>query len=167
MLHKMMTLLDKMVGFHEAKAHCDIPCGIYDPIFSQVAALTTVRMIDMAADLERKAGKDALAYENTITRLILVKEEHAEKCKHEVRVLMGDYFTPEHKERYRELEGLGAQILKQASQTRQTFDREKAMELVQSVNRLAEIFWETKGIRTRRAKAPYEPKEELVYAVLA
>lgn len=80
---------------------------------------------------------------------------------------MGDYFTPEHKERYRELESLGSQILKQASQTRQAFDREKAMELVRSVNRLAEIFWETKGIRTRRAKAPYEPKEELVYPVPA
>lgn len=166
MLHKIIKAADRLLNFSEAKAHCDIPCGIYDPIFAQISALTTVRMIDTAFELEQKQKHDP-AYLNAITRMVLVKEEHAERCKHETRVLLGDYFKPEHFERYPELKDLSVHILKLASDTKHNMNREMAMELLQKVNRLAEIFWETKGVRTKRAKAPYDPKEEVVYPVLA
>jgi nickel superoxide dismutase len=44
--------------------------------------------------------------------------------------------------------------------------REAAMELLSVVNRFAEIYWETKGIQTKRVKAPYKPGEEIVYPLL-
>lgn len=166
MLHRIIKTADALLKFDEAKAHCDIPCGIYDPIFAQISALTTVRMIDMAGELEQKEKHDP-AFMNSITRMVMVKEEHAERCKHETRVLLGDYFKPEHTERYPELKDLSVEILKLASDTKHSMNREKAMALLQKVNRLAEIFWETKGVRTKRAKSPYEPKEEVVYPVLA
>jgi nickel superoxide dismutase len=49
------------------------------------------------------------------------------------------------------------------SKARQTANREMAVELLQTVNQFAEIFWETKGVATKRAKAPYAPAEEVVY----
>ena len=39
MIFKLVEALDKRFGFERAKAHCDIPCGIYDPITAQIAAL--------------------------------------------------------------------------------------------------------------------------------
>jgi len=49
------------------------------------------------------------------------------------------------------------------SKSRQTADRETAVQLVDAVNQFAEIFWQTKGVPTKRAKAPYAPALELVY----
>jgi nickel superoxide dismutase len=54
MIYKLIKMLDKRFGIEQAKAHCDIPCGIYDPITAQIAALTVVRMIDLMNDLESK-----------------------------------------------------------------------------------------------------------------
>ncbi|HFQ62329.1 MAG TPA: superoxide dismutase, Ni, partial [Epsilonproteobacteria bacterium] len=36
-----------MFKISEVKAHCDVPCGIYDPIVAQIAALSVVRMVDL------------------------------------------------------------------------------------------------------------------------
>jgi nickel superoxide dismutase len=49
------------------------------------------------------------------------------------------------------------------SKCRQTVDREAAVEFVAAINQFAEIFWKTKGVATKRAKAPYAPALELVY----
>jgi len=161
MIYKVVDALDKMFGFERAKAHCDVPCGIYDPISAQIAALTVVRMIDLMNDLG--AGKQDLASQNSLSRYVAVKEEHAEKAKHEIRVIWGDYIKPNHLEEYPELHGLTHQIMQLGSKCRQTANRETAVELVAAINRYAEIFWKTKGVATKRAKAPYAPALELVY----
>ena len=54
-------------------------------------------------------------------------------------------------------------IMQLGSKSRQTADRESAVQLVEAVNQFAEIFWDTKGVMTKRAKAPYNPALELVY----
>jgi nickel superoxide dismutase len=156
MLYEILDAIDRVKPFKRVKAHCDIPCGIYDPIFSQVAALTVIRMVDMIRDAEEKGRTD------TVARCLANKEEHAEKCKHEVRVLFGDYFKPDHLEHYPELQNLNFSILKTASLCKQEIDRDKGMDLLKQVNRLAEIFWTTKNKKTKRVKAPYEPQEEIV-----
>ena len=51
MIHQLLEKLDAKFHFEEAQAHCDIPCGIYDPSTAQIAALTVVRMMDLMADL--------------------------------------------------------------------------------------------------------------------
>jgi nickel superoxide dismutase len=163
MIYKLFNSLDKIVHFDEVRAHCDVPCGIYDPITAQIAALTVVRMIDLMSDLDKKEGTPKVEYHNTMTRYISVKEEHAEKAKHDVRVIWGDYIKPQHVEKHPEVHALVQKIMQLGSKARQTTDRDSAVQLVETINQFAEIFWETKGITTKRAKAPYAPNLELVY----
>lgn len=163
MLYRLLHALDKIFGIPEVKAHCDIPCGIYDPIVAQIAALTVVRMLDLMADLEKNTSDRNMAYFNTLSRHIAVKEEHAEKVKHEVRVIWGDYLKQLHMEKYPETHALVHEIMALGSKVRQTTDREMAVKLVDKLNQFAQIFWETKGKTTKRAAAPYNPPLELIY----
>lgn len=166
MLYRWMEKLDRAVHFEEASAHCDIPCGIYDPHLAQLSALTVVRMVDLMAELDKAPKANNLEYHNSMSRYIAVKEEHAEQCKREVRVIWGDYIKQEHLDKHPGLPALVHRILQLGSKARQTASRETAMELLAAVNQFAEIFWETKGVATKRAKAPYKPGEEVVYPVL-
>jgi nickel superoxide dismutase len=163
MIYKLLESWDQKFGIERADAHCDIPCGIYDPITAQIAALTVVRMIDLAADLDSKQPAHDTAYHNTLSRYVAVKEEHAEKAKADIRVIWGDYIKAQHIEKYPELHGLVHKIMQLGSKSRQTFDRDAAVQLVEAINQFAQIFWETKGVPTKRAKAPYAPALELVY----
>ena len=162
MFYQLVKALDNKLGFDSAKAHCDIPCGIYDPITAQIAALTVVRMIDLMTDLESKGsqGKD---YQNSMSRYIASKEEHAEKAKHEIRVIWGDYFKAQHLEQYPDAHDLVHKVMQLGSKSRQTADRGTAVEFVEAINQFAEMFWATKGVAIKRAKAPYAPGLEMVY----
>ena len=162
MIHEF---LDTLVH-DEAQAHCDIPCGIYDPHGAQIASLTVIRMIDLMNDLVGTHKVPDLEFYNSLARYISVKEEHAELLKREVRVIFGDYFKKEHVDKYPELPELVHHIFQLASKARQTTSRDSAIELLGLVNRFAVIFWETKGVATKKAKAPYKPGEEVVYPVL-
>ncbi len=163
MVYKIFETIDRFFHVDEAQAHCDIPCGIYDPIVAQISALTVVRMIDLAMDLDSKTTDKNLAYLNTISRYVAVKEDHAEKAKQEVRIIWGDYLKAQHIEKYPNAHSLVHKIMGLGSKVRQTMDRESAVQLVEALNEFASIFWETKGIATKRAKAPYNPALELVY----
>lgn len=166
MIYNLVNALDRRLEFERAKAHCDIPCGIYDPITAQIAALTVVRMMDLIAELEGKGGERNAAYLNTLSRYVAVKEEHAEKAKHEIRVIWGDFIKPQHLEKHPEAPELVYKIMQLGSKSRQTTDRESAVQLVEAINQFAMLFWDAKGIATKRAKAPYAPALELVYPVL-
>ncbi len=163
MMYKLFEKIDRLWKVEEAQAHCDVPCGIYDPIVAQISALTVVRMIDLATDLDSKTADKNLAYLNTISRYVSVKEEHAEKVKQEVRIIWGDYLKAQHLEKYPNAHALVHKIMGLGSKVRQTMDRESAVQLVEALNEFAAIFWETKNISTKRAKAPYSPALELVY----
>jgi nickel superoxide dismutase len=140
----------------EARAHCDIPCGIYDPLPAQIAAMTVLRMHQLIEGLEKpgpNASKEELdRYENSLSRYVAVKEQHAELCKRELDILWHDYFKPEHLEKYPDLHNLFWNTIKLASKTKQEINKQAAEELVQSVQRIAEIFWETKGVQTHRVQ---------------
>lgn len=166
MIGNLLTKLDRLLHFERAKAHCDIPCGIYDPHLSQLAALTVIRMIDLMTELSGAEKKETIEYHNSMSRYITIKEEHAELCKREVRVIWGDYIKQEHLDKYPELAGLVHKIMQLGSKSRQTASRETAQELLKAVNRFAEIYWETKNIPTKMVKAPYKPGEEVIYPIL-
>ncbi len=159
MFYKLIRKFDNKFDFPRAKAHCDVPCGIYDPIVAQINALTVVRMMDLMAALEG----EGVAHDNSMSRYIAVKEEHAEKAKHEVRVIFGDFIKDAHIDQYPELPGLFHKIMQLGSKSRQTVDRETGVAFVEAVNRFAEIFWAVKGVTTKKAKAPYAPALEMVY----
>lgn len=163
MIHDLLTNIDKTIGVETAKAHCDVPCGIYDPIVAQINALTVVRMVDLMRELAEKSSDKDPEFYNSMSRYVAVKEEHAEKAKHEIRVIWGDYIKPAHIEKHPELHELVHNIMQMGSSSRQTADRVIAVNFVEAINKFAEIFWATKGIATKRAKAPYAPALEMVY----
>ena len=163
MLYKLLNNMDQLVQFPEAKAHCDVPCGIYDPISAQIDALTVVRMMDLMAALADGDEKSRTNFHNSMSRYINVKESHAEKAKQEIRIIWGDFIKEAHVEKYPELPDLVHSIMQLGSKCRQTADRANGLALVEAVNQFAEIFWAIKDVQTKKAKAPYAPGLEMVY----
>jgi len=135
---------------YEADAHCDIPCGIYDPISAKIAAQTVLKMV-MRIQAMEPVGPDAGADEqraalNTASRYIAVKEEHAQLAKQELDILWHDYFRPDHLEKYPDLHTMFWNANKLAGKNKQSVDLDAAKELVGSVDKIAEVFWATKGV---------------------
>lgn len=144
MIKILISTISKILPTKTAYAHCDIPCGIYDPYQAQLAAISVIRMTQMIMDLkEEKDSKKEFIHQ--MERLVKVKEEHAELIKHEIRVIWGDYFKDEHLKSYPNLHNLVFKIMKLASKSRQEINMDAAEELLENTQKLAEIFWKTKN----------------------
>jgi len=165
-LHRLLRLWDLVRPARVAYAHCDIPCGIYDPHHAQVAAHTVIRMIDLIDQVPKPSAsahpKEWDAYAFKVARHTAVKEQHAETAKHEVRILWGDYFKPEHAQAHPELHEQVWKVMKLGSKGKQEMDRKQAEDLLEAVNKIAEIFWKTKNVPTTRARPPYNTNAETV-----
>lgn len=157
MKQKLFLFLSKILPTKIAYAHCDIPCGIYDPHNAQMAAHTVIRMTSLINDLKKESDTDQAKkkFIHQLARLTKVKDEHAELVKHEVRVLWGDYFKEEHLKDYPNLHSLVFKIMKLASKARQEINIDIANELLENVQEIAEIFWKTKNIQSVKIKSPY------------
>jgi nickel superoxide dismutase len=155
---RVLRALDRLAPPGVADAHCDIPCGIYDPHLMQIAALTVVRMNQLVDALEQDQAKA----KNNLSRYILVKEEHAELVKREARIIFGDYFKPEHVEKHKDLPDLFWNILKLAGKNKQELNGQAAQDLLAATQRFAEIFWDTKGVATKRQPSNQAVGGELV-----
>lgn len=152
-LDRALRLADRVRAPREAHAHCDIPCGIYDPHMAQVAALTVVRMVQLIEALPAPAEGDKAAidtYAMQVSRYTAVKEEHAKICEHELVILWTDYFKPEHLEKHPNLHDTFWKAMKLTSTVKQAISMDAAQQLLASCQQIAEIFWETKGVKTRR-----------------
>lgn len=169
-LYKFFDALDRIMPAKQAHAHCDIPCGIYDPHLAQMAAHTVIRMVTLIEDLQKEHEKEhgkhghkqMQEHMHKLARYTLVKEEHAELCKKEVRILWGDYFKPEHIKQHPELHELVFNVMKLGSKARQEINLEASRELLETVQKIAEVFWKTKGVETQRVAAPYPSGGEIV-----
>jgi nickel superoxide dismutase len=155
LLHSFLKMLDRVSPAKAAYAHCDIPCGIYDPHHAQLAAHTVIRMIDLIGQLE-KPGPGATPeqrqeYMAKLSRYVLVKEQHAEIYKSEIRILWGDYFKPEHAQQFPQLHDLVWKSLKAGSKGRQEINLLAAEDMLKQANEIATIFWKTKGVPTHSA----------------
>jgi len=148
-------------------AHCDIPCGIYDPHVAQIAALTIIRMNQLISELPKPGPQttpeERDTYVHKLSRYTHIKEEHAELCKRELRVLWADYFTPDHLKQHPELHGLFWDTMKLASKARQEIGLQTAQDLLAKVQAIADIFWKTKGAATHRQPSLQKSGGELVY----
>jgi len=124
-----------------ARAHCDVPCGIYDPHEAEIAAKTVSKMVELMTGLE---GSTDQASRNKFIRCVAVKEQHAEKVKHEVQVIWSDYFKPEHLDAHPDLHDKVWKLLKLAGKNKQNVDAEAAAQLEAAVKEFSDIFWATK-----------------------
>lgn len=144
-----MRFLKRLLGIlplRFASAHCDVPCGIYDPKPAQIASETVLKMVQKINELE-KTGDDKAAklnYKNSLMRMILTKEEHSRKCKEELLILWTDYFKEEHLEKFPNLHDMFWKAAKLCSQNKQHVDEKLAQELVEAVNGIAQIFEQSK-----------------------
>lgn len=124
----------KLFNIKPVYAHCDLPCGVYDPAQAKIEATSVLEI------MKRYDGLD----EQNKVRAIIIKEERAELVKHHLLVLWADYFKPEHLERYPDLHEKFWYVIKQASTCKRSLDAEEGQKLLDQVNEIAEIFWETK-----------------------
>jgi nickel superoxide dismutase len=118
-------------------AHCDLPCGVYDPAQARIEAESVKAICEKYADNTDEVFR---------TRALLIKEQRAELVKHHLWVLWTDYFKPPHFEKYPELHTLfnEATKLAGATGTKGSMDAKAADELLAKIDEIAEIFWETK-----------------------
>ena len=127
-------LIGRITKVENAYAHCDIPCGIYDPISAKIAAQTVLKMAIKIEALDNNS--DA----NSLNRFIAAKEKHAELVKHEIDILWHDYFKPEHLEKYPDLHTKVWNTTKLAASNKQNVDSNSASQLVDSVDEIASIY---------------------------
>ena len=167
LLYKLLQLFDKIKPAKVAYAHCDIPCGIYDPHLAQMAAHTVIRMVNLMQEIPNPGENPTFEQRKEIihklSRYTAVKEQHAELCKHEIRILWGDYFKLEHIEKYPKLHELVFKVMKLGSKAKQEVNLQASEELLETVNEIAEIFWKTKNVETVRRKSYYPTEREMVY----
>ncbi|HET7475714.1 MAG TPA: superoxide dismutase, Ni [Dermatophilaceae bacterium] len=118
-------------------AHCDLPCGVYDPAQARLEAESVKACMTKVAD---NADPDFRA------RALKVKEERSDLVKHHLWVLWTDYFKPAHFEKYPQLHELFNEATKLAGAggTKASWDPAVADQLLAKIDQIAEIFWETK-----------------------
>jgi len=115
-------------------AHCDLPCGVYDPAQARIEAQSIY-------EIQKKYP--GLSDDNKIRALFII-EERAELVKHHLMVLWADYFKPEHLEKYPNLHNMFWQTIKQASQCKHHNDQAEGQKLLEQIDEIADIFQETK-----------------------
>ncbi|MCE6999289.1 superoxide dismutase, Ni [Actinosynnema sp. NPDC091369] len=122
----------------EATAHCDLPCGVYDPAQARIEAESV-----KAIQEKYQANEDP----EFRARAILIKEQRSELVKHHLWVLWTDYFKPPHFEKYPELHDLFNRATKAAgaSGAKGSMDPAKGQELLDLIAQIDKIFWETKA----------------------
>ena len=143
----MFEKLNKM-NFEVAEAHCDAPCGVYDPASARLGAESVLSMTKKILDLKAPDSGDAAAtaaYHNTLTRYIMVKEEQARIAKEEILILWTDYFKPVHLETYPNLHDTFWKAAKLCSACKVEVSLEHANELMAAIKEIHEIFWATKN----------------------
>jgi nickel superoxide dismutase len=124
----------KLFSIKPVYAHCDLPCGVYDPAQAKIEAQS------VKAIMEKYAGFD----EPNKIRAIFIKEERAELVKHHLMVLWADYFKPEHLEKYPDLHTKFWMAIKQAGECKHHIEVAEADKLLSMIDEIAEIFWATK-----------------------
>ncbi len=115
-------------------AHCDLPCGVYDPAQAQIEAKSLKAILTKYEEFD----------DHNKTRAIIIKEDRAELVKHHLLVLWADYFKPEHLEKYPDLHEKFWLAIKQASNVKHSLDVKEADKLLKQIDEIADIFWATK-----------------------
>jgi nickel superoxide dismutase len=131
------ALIAAILPVLDVHAHCDLPCGVYDPAQARIEAQS------VKAIMEKYHASDDPAFRE---RAILIKEQRAELVKHHLWVLWTDYFKPPHFEAYPQLHELFNQATKLAGAggAKGTTDVAVADQLLGKIDEIAEIFWATK-----------------------
>ena len=135
LVSQLLLLADRYRQPLVASAHCDLPCGVYDPAQARIEADS------VKACQEKYQASDDPVFRQ---RAIQIKEERADLVKHHLWVLWTDYFKPPHVEKYPELHDLFWKATKLAGESKKSEDPAQGQQLLDAVAEIDRIFWETK-----------------------
>lgn len=135
LLAKVIDALEVISHPIEVSAHCDLPCGVYDPAQARIEAES------VKACMEKFNSSDDDVFK---TRAVTIKEERADLVKHHLWVLWTDYFKPAHLEKYPQLHTLFWNATKAAGESKKTNDVAVAQDMLNQIAEIDKIFWETK-----------------------
>ena len=117
-------------------AHCDLPCGVYDPAQARIEALSVRAIQEKYQDNEDPVFRE---------RAVQIKEERADLVKHHLWVLWTDYFKPEHLEKHPELHELFWKATKAAGDSKKAVDPKQGQELLDLIDQIDDVFKATKA----------------------
>src|SRR5205807_3882102 len=141
-LSRLISIIDHVRPPLDVHAHCDLPCGVYDPAQARIEAESVKAIAEKYQESDDPVFKD---------RAIMIKEERAELVKHHLWVLWTDYFKPEHVKKYPEIHELFWTATKLAGEAKHSVDPKKGQELLEAIEKIDKIFWETKGKASKAA----------------
>ena len=143
----MAPRFGRFMSVIRAEAHCDGPCGVYDPASARVAGEAvqsmTKKMLTLAENHSTDCG--SATYLNTMSRYAAIKEEEAQKCKDELLVLWPDFFKPQHLESIPELHDTFWKAAKLCSACKVEVSADHAQELMDAIEAIHHMFWGIKG----------------------
>jgi nickel superoxide dismutase len=128
---RIIGLLDRIHAPRPVHAHCDTPCGIYDPELARIEAESALRAIEKYHDSDDEVFRQ---------RCIFIKEERTHIAKHHLSILWSDYFKPEHLDYNPELHDLFWRTLKQCSKVKASADAEDAKELLRLIDEVDQAW---------------------------
>jgi len=131
---KSLLKLPKLFTIKPVYAHCDLPCGVYDPAQARIEAESVLKIQEKYAGLH---DEDKL-------RAIIIKEQRADLVKQHLWVLWSDYFKPEHLEAHPNLHDLVWRTTKQASACKRSTDPAEGKKLLEMIDEITEVFAATK-----------------------
>lgn len=115
-------------------AHCDLPCGVYNPDQAKIEAQSVHQIIEKYASLNQEDK----------WRAVIIKEQRLELVKHHLWVLWTDYFKPEHLELFPELHDLFWRATKQAGAVKKSLDSSESQKLLDFIEQINDVFTQTK-----------------------
>ena len=138
-----MRLTEWLSPSRIVNAHCDLPCGVYDPAQAKIEAESVKAIQERYQDAESKksAGETVEDYKG---RCLQIKEQRADMVKHHLWVLWTDYFKPEHLQKYPQLHELFWNATKLAGGAKKSTDPKDGQKLIEAIDEIGEIFWATK-----------------------
>jgi nickel superoxide dismutase len=139
-----MSILEALLSPRRVvHAHCDLPCGIYDPAQAKIEA-ESVKAIQTRYQDPEKFKTKAETVDDYRARCLIIKEERANLVKEHLWVLWTDYFKPEHLEKYPNLHELFWKATKEAGLAKKSQDPQQGQGLLDAIAEIDKIFWETK-----------------------
>jgi len=132
----VFKFLTRILPSQKAYAHCDLPCGVYDPVQARIEAESVMKIMQKYGEAHD---------DETKMRAILIKEQRAELVKHHLWVLWTDYFKPEHLEKFPHLHDLFWRATKAAGQTKKSVDPADGQKLLDLIAEITDIFNQTKA----------------------
>ena len=141
MLRTITQIAGRVLPTRVVHAHCDIPCGIYDPRDAIQAAQSVIRMTEL---IEEMGAPTSVDDHNSFARYVAVKEEHATKAKNDIVIIWTDYFKPEHLAAHPNLHTQVWEACKLGSHVKQHVDMDAALKFKAALEEIGEAFAETK-----------------------